>query len=187
MHSTVNNLPGSIRPNVAQLIAMTNGVKINFKFVAQVFRFGPLPQQEPVDLTEAQSTLILCSNCRRSLSRVWSVECGMRHVACGNGEWHDPKTESKRKTKRKAKMKMKSKVNATTASHRRNQLALCDDVDVAADCDCDGSCDVDVASTLPHVAVASWRQADRLASGNWLAISFAATFRLQRNLPNMLQ
>lgn len=171
MHSTVNNLPGSIRPNVAQLIAMTNGVKINFKFVAQVFRFGPLPQQEPVDLTEAQTTLILCSNCRRSLSRVWSVECGMRHVACGNGEWHDPKTESKRKTKRKAKMKMKSqsrqsKVNATTASHRRNQLALCDDVDVAADCDCDGSCDVDVASTLPHVAVASWRQADRLASGN---------------------
>lgn len=52
--NAVYRLPGSIRPNVAQLIAMTNGVKINFKFVAQVFRFGPLPQ-EPVDLTEAHN------------------------------------------------------------------------------------------------------------------------------------
>lgn len=110
-------------------------------------------------------------------------------VACGNGEWHDPKTE---KGKRKRKMKMKSrqsKVNATTASHRRNQLALCDDVDVEvgsdSDSDRDGDCDadVDVAATCGGCVMAP----SRPSSGNWLAISFAATFRLQRNLPNMLQ
>lgn len=118
---------------------MTNGVKINFKFVAQVNRFGPLPE-EPVDLTEAQHWS--CANCHRSLIRISVCVCeSVRHaalgVACGNGEWHDPKTE---KGKRKRKMKMKSrqsKVNATTASHRRNQLALCDDVDVEVGSDSD--------------------------------------------------
>lgn len=37
-----------------------------------------------------------------------------------------------------------------TETRSRNQLALCDDVDVAA------------GVVLPHVAIASWRQPDRL-------------------------
>jgi len=74
-------------------------------------------------------------------------------------------------------------VNATTTSFRRNQLALCDDVDDAVDVDVDVKVEANATATCGGCVMAP----SRPSNGNWLAISFAATFRLQRNLPNMLQ
>lgn len=76
-------------------------------------------------------------------------------------------------------------MNATTALLRRNQLALCDDVDDDDDVDADVNVDVDANATATCGGCVM--APSRPSSGNWLAISFAATFRLQRNLPNMLQ